>query len=145
VMLYAHAGSGKRGGMYSDFTLGISVRDDERYEEEFIPIGKAYGGYTDEELYQLNDKISDLQVARYGPTLALKPSLMVEIEFDDIQVNNRTKAGYTLRLPRFRAIRWDLSPNDTDTLKDVEALYKQKLNKDRKKQQENPSFIYPSS
>ncbi len=142
VILYAHAGSGKRGGTYSDFTLGINVRDDERYEEEFIPIGKAYGGYTDDELHQLNDRISELTVARYGPTLALEPSLMVEIEFDDIQVNKRTKAGYTLRLPRFRAIRWDMDTNDADTLKNVEALYRQKLNKSRKKQGNNPSFRF---
>jgi DNA ligase-1 len=142
VIMYAHAGSGKRGGTYSDFTLGIDVSEDERYEEEFIPIGKAYGGYTDEELYQLNDKIRELRVARYGPTIALEPSLMVEVEFDDIQVNKRTKAGYTLRLPRFRAIRWDLSPEDSDTLKDVEALYQQKLNKKRKKQDQNPSFRF---
>jgi len=143
VIMYAHAGSGKRGGYYSDFTLGISVREDERYEEEFIPIGKAYGGYTDDELVLMNEKISELAVDRYGPTLALRPGLMVEIEFDDIQVNKRTKANYTLRLPRFKAIRWDLSPDDADTLKDVERLYQKKLNDERLPQHENPSFLYP--
>ena len=140
VMMYAHAGSGKRGGTYSDFTLGISVRDDERYEEEFIPIGKAYGGYTDKELKRMNKKIKELTVEKYGPTLGLLPELVIELEFDDIQVNNRTKAGYTLRLPRFKAIRWDLSPNDADTLKDVEEMYQQKINRDRLSQNENPSF-----
>ena len=142
VMMYAHAGSGKRGGTYSDFTLGISVRDDERYEEEFIPIGKAYGGYTDKELKRMNKKIKDLTVEKYGPTLGLLPELVIELEFDDIQVNNRTKAGYTLRLPRFKAIRWDLSPKDADTLKDVEELYQQKINRDRLSQNENPSFRF---
>ena len=140
VIMYAHAGSGKRGGQYSDFTLGISVKDDERYEEEFIPIGKAYGGYTNEELRQLNREIKKLAVERYGPTLGLKPGIVVEIEFDDIQVNKRTKAGYTLRLPRFRAIRWDLGPSDTDTLKDVEMAFEQKLGRDRLPQSVNPSF-----
>ncbi len=77
-----------------------------------------------------------------SPTLALAPSLMIEVEFDDIQVNKRTKAGYTLRLPRFRSIRWDLGPEDSDTLKDVEALYQEKLNKKRKKQDQNPSFLF---
>ena len=140
VIMYAHAGSGKRGGTYSDFTLGISVKDDERYEEEFIPIGKAYGGYTDEELKRINKEMKELIVDRYGPTLALKPGLMVELEFDDIQVNKRTKANYTLRLPRFKAIRWDLSPEDADTLKDVERMFEQKLQRDRLSQSENPSF-----
>ncbi len=142
VIMYAHAGSGKRGGYYSDFTLGISVKEDERYEEEFIPIGKAYGGYTDEEMKRLNERIKDLTVEKYGPTLGLIPKLMVEIEFDDIQVNKRTKANYTLRLPRFKAIRWDLGPKDADTLKDVERMYQEKIDRDRLKQKKNPSFLF---
>lgn len=142
VMMYAHAGSGKRGGYYSDFTLGIRVAEDERYEEEFIPIGKAYGGYTDEEMKELNKRIKDLTVEKYGPTLGLIPEIMIELEFDDIQQNNRTKANYSLRLPRFKAIRWDLSPEDADTLKDVERMYQQKINRDRLKQEENPSFYF---
>lgn len=144
VMMYAHAGSGKRGGYYSDFTLGIRVAEDERYEEEFIPIGKAYGGYTDEEMKKINKRIKDLTVEKYGPTLGLIPEIVVELEFDDIQVNKRTKANYTLRLPRFKAIRWDLSPEDADTLKDVERMYQEKINRNRLKQDKNPSFLFPS-
>ncbi len=142
VMMYAHAGSGKRGGLYSDFTLGISVKNDERYEEEFVPIGKAYGGYTDDELKKMNTEIKKLTVERYGPTLGLIPGLMVELEFDDIQKNKRTKAGYTLRLPRFKRIRWDLKPEDADTLKDVERLYKKRVEKERLIQGNNPSFYF---
>ncbi|HCT51779.1 MAG TPA: hypothetical protein DF712_04905 [Balneola sp.] len=144
VMLYAHAGSGKRGGTYSDFTLGISVKDDERYEEEFIPIGKAYGGYSDEELKKMNALIKDITLERFGPTLLLKPHLVIELEFEDIQINKRTKAKYTLRFPRFKAIRWDLSPSDADTLKDVEQLYQQKIDVVRLRQGKNPSFIFNS-
>lgn len=140
IMMYAHAGSGKRGGTYSDFTLGVSVRDDERYEEEFIPIGKAYGGYTDEELKKLNARIKEITVEKYGPTLGLLPEIVIELEFDDIQVNRRTKANYTLRFPRFKAIRWDLSPDDVDTLKDVERLYEEKVNRERLSQEVHPSF-----
>ncbi len=145
VMMYAHAGSGKRGGLYSDFTLGISVKEDERYEEEFIPIGKAYGGYTDDELRLLNKHIKEITAEKYGPTLGLYPDIVVELEFDDIQVNKRTKAGYTLRLPRFKAIRWDLSPSDADTLKDVERMFEEKINRKRSSQKKNPSFIFPGN
>jgi len=144
VMLYAHAGSGKRGGTYSDFTLGVSVKDDERYEEEFIPIGKAYGGYSDEEIKKMNALIKDITLERFGPTLLLKPHLVIELEFEDIQINKRTKAKYTLRFPRFKAIRWDLSPSDADTLKDVEQLYQQKIDEERLRQGKNPSFIFNS-
>jgi DNA ligase-1 len=145
VMMYAHAGSGKRGGYYSDFTLGIRVAEDERYEEEYIPIGKAYGGYTDAEMKRLNERIKELTVEKYGPTLGLIPEIVVELEFDDIQENKRTKANYSLRLPRFKAIRWDLSPDDADTLKDVERMYKEKINRKRLKQEENPSFYFMKS
>lgn len=142
VMMYAHAGSGKRGGYYSDFTLGIRVAEDERYEEEFIPIGKAYGGYTDEEMKRMNERIEELTVEKYGPTLGLIPEIVVELEFDDIQLNKRTKANYTLRLPRFKAIRWDMSPEDADTLRDVERMYEAKISRDRLKQGNNPSFYF---
>ncbi len=142
VIMYAHTGSGKRGGYYSDFTLGIRVAEDDRYEEEFIPIGKAYGGYTDEEMKRLNKKIKDLTVEKYGPTLGLIPEIVVELEFDDIQVNKRTKANYTLRLPRFKAIRWDLDPKDADSLRDVERMYQEKINRKRLKQDKNPSFYF---
>ncbi|WP_421774149.1 ATP-dependent DNA ligase [Gracilimonas sp.] len=140
IMMYAHAGSGKRGGTYSDFTLGVSVREDDRYEEEFIPIGKAYGGYSDDELKMMNDRIKKITAEKYGPTLGLYPDIVVELEFDDIQENKRTKANYTLRFPRFKAIRWDLSPDDVDTLKDVERLYQEKIDQERLRQDINPSF-----
>lgn len=142
VIMYAHSGSGKRGGLYSDFTLGISVKEDERYEEEFIPIGKAYGGYTDDELKKLNSRVKKLTVEKYGPTLGLKPEIIVEIEFDGIQENKRTKAGYTLRFPRFKRIRWDLAPSDVDTLKDVEMFFARKLKEPKLVQKQNPSFHF---
>lgn len=140
VILYAHAGSGKRGGSYSDFTLGVSVKDDDRYEEEFIPIGKAYGGYTDEEWKQLNTQMKSLILDRFGPTVLLKPSIVVELEFEAIQPNPRTKAKYTLRFPRFKAIRWDLSPSDVDTLKEVERQYQQDAQRERSPQKSGQSF-----
>lgn len=140
VIMYAHAGSGKRSENYSDFTLGIQVAEDERYEEEFIPIGKANGNYTDEKIKLLHERIKDLTIEKYGPTLGLIPKIVVEIEFDDIQKNKRTKANYSLKLPRFKTIRWDLSPEDTDTLKDVERIYQQNIDKERLKQEKNPSF-----
>ena len=144
VILYAHSGSGKRGGSYSDFTLGVSVKEDDRYEEEFIPIGKAYGGYSDEEWKQLNTQIKSLILDRFGPTVLLKPSIVVELEFEAIQPNPRTKAKYTLRFPRFKAIRWDLSPADVDTLKEVERQYQQDAQRERSPQKSGQSFYIPN-
>lgn len=134
VILYANAGSGKRGGTFSDFTLGIRVSDDDRFEQDFVPIGKAYSGYTDAELKQLNIAIKPLIREKFGPTLSIEPQIVVEIEFDEIQINKRTKAGYTLRLPRFRRIRWDKSAQETDTLIEVERMFAEKLSRERKPQ-----------
>lgn len=141
VILYAHAGNGKRGGTYSDFTLGVKVDDPEEYGQEFIPIGKAYGGYTDEELERLNSEIRPLILEKFGPTLMLKPKIVVEIEFDEIQVNKRTKAGFTLRFPRFRAIRWDKPASEVDTLSEISRLYELKSNRFSKSQDHDSSFI----
>lgn len=142
VMMYAHTENEKSSGTYSGFTLGISVKDDERYEEEFIPIGKVHGGYTDEESQKINQKIKELTVEKYGPTLGLLPELVVEIEFDDIRVNKRTKAGYTLRHPQFRAIRWDLGPGDVNTLHNVEKFFFKKIDQESAQKKENPSFLF---
>lgn len=131
VILYATAGSGRRGGTWSDFTLGIDVSGDDRYAEDVIPIGKAYGGYTDAELRELNRRLKPLVVETFGPTSLVKPEIVVEIEFDEIQVNRRAKAGYTLRFPRFRAIRWDKNPHEIDTLATVERLYAQRARRHR--------------
>lgn len=145
VMLYAHAGSGRRGGSYSDFTLGVSVQDDPRFEEAYVPIGKAYGGYTDRELRELNRRIRSLITARYGPTVALEPGIVVELEFDQIMVNRRTKAGLSLRFPRFRAIRWDLAPEDADTLEHVERMVREAGGRRNRRQTEEAAFIVPDT
>jgi len=141
VILYAHAGSGKRGGLYSDFTLGVRSELKEDGTPFFVPIGKAYGGFTNDELKRLNVEIKKTIADRFGPTLGLVPSIVVELEFEEVQQNKRTKAGYTLRLPRFKAIRWNLSIQDTDSLDDVKALFEEQMSRERLGNSVEP-FIY---
>lgn len=141
VVMYAHGGSGKRNGLYADFTIGVSVQDDERFEEEFIPIGKINGPYSDKELAEINSEVKELTVEKYGPTLGLLPGLIIEIEFDNILVNRRTKAGYALIKPRFSSIRRNLTPSDADTLRQVEKLYTKRVEEERLVQDNSSSFI----
>jgi DNA ligase-1 len=129
VILYAHAGSGKRGGQLSDFTLG--VRSSDAAGAPFVPIGKAYGGYTNDQLLKLNAALKPLALEFFGPTVMVKPALVVELEFDEIQENKRTKAGFSLRFPRFKSIRWELGPEDCDTLAVVKARYDARRNPDK--------------
>lgn len=142
AIMYAHSAGGSGGKNYSSFTLGIRVTEDERYEEEFIPIGKTKIHCPDDKVQQFHKRIEELTVEKYGPTLGLIPEIVVELKFDDIQVNKRTKANYKLKLPRFKEIRWDLGPDDTDTLETVEQLYQQKIYRVRLKQDKNPSFLF---
>lgn len=143
VMMYAHTESHEQGSPYSNFTLGVRVAEDERYEEEFIPIGKAAcDDLEDKEVRRLIERVQELAVERYGSTLGLIPEIVVELEFEDIQVNKRTKANYVLQQPCFKTIRWDSDPDKTGTLKEVEYLYRKKINRDRLKQNENPSFLF---
>lgn len=168
VIMYAHSGGGqgetwtagsgqtstKSAGVsrhdstYFIFTLGIRVDDDERYDEAFIPIGKATVAFADEEADKISRRIRELLVERFGPTFSLRPGIVVELEFDNIEVNRRTKAGYVLHRPRFRTIHWDRDPHTTHTLKDVERLY-QRQNREPapRKPGENPVQLFsgPSS
>ncbi|SHE97154.1 ATP-dependent DNA ligase [Fodinibius roseus] len=142
VLMYVHTENGKHGRRHTGYTLGVRVREDPRYEEEFIPIGKSGADdLGDEETKRLKKRIRDLTVEKYGPTLGLIPEIVVELEFDDIRLNKRTKANYVLHRPRFSIIRWNSDPVETATLKKVENLYQKKINQNRLKQDENPSFL----
>lgn len=142
VLMYVHTDSSKHGDYHSSFTLGINVKEDERYEEEFIPIGKINGVDIGSKAHKLNRQIKDLAVEKYGPTLGLIPEIVIKLSFDDIRANKRTKANYTLHHPRFKTIRWDLTADDANTLKEVEQIYNEKINRKRLKQDENPSFLF---
>lgn len=140
VILYAHAKNGQQSGFYSDFTMGIRVDTDSRYKELFIPIGKSNRGYDDEELKKINSLIKPLINERFGPTVMLEPKIIVEIEFDAIHKNNRTKARYSLYNSKFKAIRQDLEPKNADTLVDVEEFYKRLTEFNRRPNSEQPAF-----
>ncbi len=142
VLMYAHGDPGKRSKHYTDFTLGIRVKEDERYEEAFIPIGRMHSNLADAGMEALDSRIKELTVEKYGPTVGLIPGIVIEVTFDAIQVNKRTKANYTLKRPRFKAIRWNLGPDDADMLRDVERMIEARINRKRLKRKGNPSFYF---
>jgi DNA ligase 1 len=128
VIRYATGGNGRRSGTLSDFTFGVWLGEPGG-ERRLVNIGKAYGGYTNEELAELNRQLLPLRGKRFGATYEIEPRIVCELVYDFIQRNTRTEAGYTLRFPRIRRIRWDLGPDDVDTVEDVERLYLEDLNR----------------
>jgi DNA ligase-1 len=115
-LMYAQRGSGKRSSFYSDYTFGLWRGD------ELVPIGKAYFGFTDEELKQLDKWIRDNTVERFGPVRAVKPALVFEVAFDAVQRSGRHKSGVALRFPRIARIRWDKPAGEADHVTSLEKL-----------------------
>lgn len=116
VLIYAQTGHGKRSGFHSDFTFGV-WRD-----EELVPVGKAYFGFTDEELRQLDKFVRKNTVERFGPVRRLKPELVVEVAFEGLNKSSRHKSGVAMRFPRISRIRWDKPAAEADHLSALEAL-----------------------
>jgi len=120
VLMYAQRGHGKRSSFYSDYTFGV-WRDGEQ-GEELVPVGKAYSGFTDEELKRLDKWVRDNTVERFGPVRSVRPGLVLEIAFDAVQPSTRHKSGISMRFPRVHRIRWDKPAAEADRLETVQKL-----------------------
>ena len=89
-----------------------------------VPVGKAYSGYTDEELGKLDNWIRNHTVARFGPVREVERGLVLEIVFDAAQRSGRHKSGVALRFPRVSRLRWDKPAAEADRLDTLVALIK---------------------
>ena len=87
-----------------------------------VPVGKAYSGFTDAELAQLDRFIRGNTVERFGPVRAVVPRLVLEVAFDAIQRSARHKSGIAMRFPRIARIRWDKPAAEADRLETLAAL-----------------------
>jgi DNA ligase-1 len=120
VLMYAQRGHGKRSSYYSDYTFGV-WRDD-----ELVPVGKAYSGFTDQELAFLDRWIRNHTTARFGPVREVEKALVLEVAFDAAQLSNRHKSGVALRFPRIARIRTDKPAAEADRLESLMALVENK-------------------
>ena len=116
VLMYAQRGHGKRGSFYSDYTFGL-WRD-----HELVPVGKAYFGFTDQELAFLDRWVRNHTTARFGPVREVEKALVLEVAFDAAQLSNRHKSGVAMRFPRIARIRTDKPAADADRLETLMAL-----------------------
>ncbi|MBS0241426.1 MAG: cisplatin damage response ATP-dependent DNA ligase [Proteobacteria bacterium] len=112
VLMYAQRGSGRRSSFYSDYTFGVWTG--ENGTGELVPVGKAYSGYSDQELVLLDRWIRGHTTERFGPVRAVEPGLVLEVHFDDVQRSGRHKSGIAMRFPRISRIRWDKPASEAD-------------------------------
>src|SRR5690606_7817408 len=121
VLMYAQRGHGKRSSFYSDYTFGVWTG-----EGALTPVGKAYFGFTDEELKQLDKFVRDHTVERFGPVRSVLAErdfgLVLEIAFEGLNRSTRHKSGVAMRFPRVSRIRWDKPAREANTLDDVMDL-----------------------
>ena len=117
VLMYAQRGSGKRSSYYSDYTFGCWTESG-----ELLPVGKAYFGFTDEELKWLDRHVRNHTVNRFGPVREVDKSLVLEVAFDSIHRSTRHKSGLAMRFPRISRIRTDKPANEADRIATLLAL-----------------------
>ena len=118
VMMYAQRGHGRRSSFYSDYTFGIWRGN------ELVPVGKAYSGFTDEELLALDKWVRANTLNRFGPVREVKKELVVELAFDSAHESTRHKSGVALRFPRVHRIRWDKPAQEADTIETIQSIIK---------------------
>jgi DNA ligase-1 len=117
VLMYAQRGSGKRSSYYSDYTFGCWSE-----EGELLPVGKAYFGFTDEELKWIDRWVRGHTVQRFGPVREVEKGLVFEVAFDSIHTSTRHKSGLAMRVPRISRIRTDKPAAEADRIATLLAM-----------------------
>src|SRR5215471_16636869 len=125
VLMYAQRGHGKRSGYYSDYTFGV-WREDANGDRALTPVGKAYFGFTDEELKKIDKFVRDNTIERFGPVRVVRADrdfgLVLEVAFEGLQRSTRHKSGVAMRFPRINRLRWDKPAREADELSTLEKM-----------------------
>jgi DNA ligase-1 len=124
VLMYAQRGHGKRSSYYSDYTFGVWIKGDDG--DQLVPVGKAYFGFTDEELIQIDRFVRRHTTEKFGPVrhVVHEPDhgLVFEVAFEGLARSARHKSGVAMRFPRISRLRWDKPPRDADRLETLERM-----------------------
>ena len=124
VLMYAQRGHGKRSSYYSDYTFGVWTCGEQG--DELVPVGKAYFGFTDEELLQIDRFVRRNTIERFGPVREVvheaDRGLVLEVAFEGLQRSSRHKSGLAMRFPRINRLRWDKPPGEADRLERLETM-----------------------
>jgi len=124
VLMYAQRGHGKRSSYYSDYTFGVWTAGESG--DELVPVGKAYFGFTDEELLQIDRFVRRNTTEKFGPVRHVvhepEQGLVLEVAFEGLQRSTRHKSGVAMRFPRINRLRWDKPPREADRLETLEKM-----------------------
>ncbi len=87
-----------------------------------MPVGKAYSGFSDDDMKRLDSFVRKNTVARYGPVREVTKSLVLEVVFDSIRSSKRHKSGVAMRFPRMSRIRTDKPAEEVDLVDTLQAM-----------------------
>ena len=118
VLVYAQGDRGRRANLYTDYTF--AVWDGATGERKLVPFAKAYSGLTDDEMRQVDQRIRQTTIEKFGPVRSVTPTLVVELGFEGIQASSRHKSGIAVRFPRMLRLRWDKPVEEADTLRTLQ-------------------------
>ena len=113
ILIYARPGSGKRADLYTDYSFGIWE------DNKLVKFANAYSGLNNEEIRELDKWIRRNTLEKFGPVRSVKPELVFEISFDNIQISKRHKSGIALRFPRITKWRRDKNIMEADNLENA--------------------------
>src|SRR5262249_34544470 len=119
VILAVEWGSGRRRGTLSNLHLG--ARDAER--GGFVMLGKTFKGLTDEMLAWQAAKFLEIEIGRDDYTVYVRPEVVAEIAFNDVQVSPQYPGGLALRFARVKRYRSDKPASEADTIDTIRRLY----------------------
>ena len=118
VVIGVEWGHGRRKGFLSNLHLG--ARDPQT--NSFVMLGKTFKGMTDEMLTWQTQRLLSLEVGRDAYTVYVRPELVVEIAFNEIQQSSTYPGGLALRFARVKRYRTDKTAAEADTIETVRSL-----------------------
>jgi DNA ligase-1 len=121
VIVAADRGSGRRVGWLSNYHL--AVRDGDGWAE----VGKTFKGLTDREFTEMTERLRALATADDGYTVRVRPEVVVEVDYNEIQKSPTYPSGFALRFARIARVRPDKAPGQATTLEELRHLYERQF------------------
>jgi DNA ligase-1 len=122
VIIAADRGSGRRRGWLSNYHLAVGDG-----AGGFLPVGKTFKGLTDQEFTEMTASLKKLEVADDGYTVTVKPEVVVEVSYNEIQRSPQYSSGFALRFARITRIRDDKSVEQITTQAELQSLYERQF------------------
>ncbi|HLD49210.1 MAG TPA: DNA ligase, partial [archaeon] len=123
VVVGAEWGEGKRASFLGSLLLAA------KKGSEFLATGKMASGLTEEQLKDVTNKLKPLITEEEGKFVKIKPKIVIEVGYEELQKSTKYPTGYALRFPRLLRIREEKTKEDINTVKDIERLFRQQRGK----------------